>query len=622
MARISRADRLGQNRQKLQSARRWRSDQGYDQTWRRMIDLYRGKHWPSSTVGRTDLIAVNLSFSTINVIAPSVAVNHPKVVVRANKPENEDRAAYVEAVVNYLWRHHDFRSPFRRAVKDFLIVGHGWVKVGWKFKETETDLNEQQLNDMAERQMMEADAFAMESPELAGDLPSDEDIIAALPRTEMSVVEDQPFVERVSPFDMFVDPEATCLDDASWVAQRIIRSCKDVHDDKRYRPSARKSVGADSSSAMYSDGPPQRQEADEYRGEEELCTIWEWYDLASNTMAVFAENGDGYLVEPVAMPYGRAPFVMLRNYDVSDQFYPIGDLEAIAPLQMELDKTRTQLMNDRKRYARKYLYHERSFDQAGREALESEDDGRMIPVVDENRALQDVVVPMPQVPVSPEIYSYSDIITSDINQVSGVSEYSRGSLPETRRTATEASIIADAQNARAADKLAIIEIGISNVARRVVQLMQQFMTGEAMARMTKPDGENLWIPYSREDITGEYDFTVEAGSTQPFNDTMRRQQAISLLNAVAPLIGQVIDPTAIARYVLQAGFNITDPEKFLMEPPPAPDASGTEQGMPSMDPAAAEGLEPQAGANQAMGGVPPGLLAQLQNQMGVTLPSS
>ena len=355
MARISRADRLGQNRQKLQSARRWRSDQGYDQTWRRMIDLYRGKHWPSSTVGRTDLIAVNLSFSTINVIAPSVAVNHPKVVVRANKPENEDRAAYVEAVVNYLWRHHDFRSPFRRAVKDFLIVGHGWVKVGWKFKETETDLNEQQLNDMAERQMMEADAFAMESPELAGDLPSDEDIIAALPRTEMSVVEDQPFVERVSPFDMFVDPEATCLDDASWVAQRIIRSCKDVHDDKRYRPSARKSVGSDSSSAMYSDGPPQRQEADEYRGEEELCTIWEWYDLASNTMAVFAENGDGYLVEPVAMPYGRAPFVMLRNYDVSDQFYPIGDLEAIAPLQMELDKTRTQLMNDRKRYARKYL---------------------------------------------------------------------------------------------------------------------------------------------------------------------------------------------------------------------------------------------------------------------------
>ena len=168
-------------------------------------------------------------------------------------------------------------------------------------------------------------------------------------------------------------------------------------------------------------------------------------------------------------------------------------------------------MNDRKRYARKYLYFERSFDGAGREALESEDDGRMVPVVDENRPLQDVVQPMPQVPVSPEIYSYSNIISADINQVSGVSEYAQGGLPETRRTATEASIIADAQNARAADKLAIVEIGISHVARRVVQLLQQFMTGEQVARMTKADGADLWIPYSREDITGEYDFTVEAG---------------------------------------------------------------------------------------------------------------
>ena len=36
-------------------------------------------------------------------------------------------------------------------------------------------------------------------------------------------------------------------------------------------------------------------------------------------------------------------------------------------------------------------------------------------------------------------------------------------MPEIRRTATEASIIADAQNARAADKLAIIEISISEM---------------------------------------------------------------------------------------------------------------------------------------------------------------
>ena len=197
------------------------------------------------------------------------------------------------------------------------------------------------------------------------------------------------------------------------------------------------------------------------------------------------------------MPYAYGqPFVMLRNYDVPDYFYPMGDLEAIESLQEELDKTRSQLVNARKRYARKYLFHERSFGPEGREALEADDDGRLVPVVDENKSLNEVVIPMPQTPLSPEIYNYSAIIEQDINTVSGVSEYARGSMPEIRRTATEASIIADAQNARAADKLAIIEIGIGHLARRVIQLMQQFMTGEQMAQVADRGGENLFVPGS------------------------------------------------------------------------------------------------------------------------------
>jgi len=97
---------------------------GYDSLWRRMTDLYRGRHWPRGASSNEDMITVNLAFSTINVIAPSVSVNHPKIVVTPNSQENQDRSAFVEAVVNHLWRHHDFRKPFRRAVKDFLIFGH------------------------------------------------------------------------------------------------------------------------------------------------------------------------------------------------------------------------------------------------------------------------------------------------------------------------------------------------------------------------------------------------------------------------------------------------------------------------------------------------------------------
>ena len=628
MAKKTRAEQFEIAKRRLEASARWRDEMGYDALWQRMIDLYRGKQFPRTTVTREDLIVVNLAFSTINVIAPSVSVNHPKIVVSATEQDNADRAAFVEAVVNYLWRHHDFRKPFRRAVKDFLINGHGWLKVGWKFVEQERTVSEVEREEMVDEAILEAETFAMENAALAGGLPTDEEIIVNVPNTMSVVVEDQPFVERVSPFDIYIDPEATCMEDAQWICQRIVRPLEEAKKDKRYKAAARRRLTADGILyPMFQNR--ERQEQEEFLSEEDRVAIYEYYDIASNTMAVFSQSGEEFLVDPIPMPYAYGqPFVMLRNYDVPDFFYPMGDLESIESLQLELDKTRTQLINARKRYARNYLYHERSFGPEGLEALESDQDGRLVPVVDENKPLQEVVVPMPQTPLSPEVYNTSAIIEEDINTVSGVSEYARGQMPEIRRTATEASIIADAGNARAADKLAIVEISIGQIARRVIQLMQQFMTGEQMARIAGKGGEDLFFTYTREDIIGEFDFTVEGGSTQPVNDTIRKQQAVSLLNAMAPLVGTVIDPTALAKHVLTMGFDIKDPDKFIMQQQPMP-MGGQEpqqEGQPAnagmgASQAMMEGLVPQqGGAFGATGGVPPELVAQLRGQMGVGLP--
>ena len=150
MARKTRQELLEDYSISIDRCRRWRDEENLEVTWRRLVDLYRGKHWPSSTALNRDMIAVNLAFSTINVIAPSVAVNYPKIVVQATSQDNVDRAAFVEAVVNYLWRHHNFRTPFRTAVKDFLIFGHGWVKVGWKFVEQEQSISENERDVLIE----------------------------------------------------------------------------------------------------------------------------------------------------------------------------------------------------------------------------------------------------------------------------------------------------------------------------------------------------------------------------------------------------------------------------------------------------------------------------------------
>lgn len=632
MAKKTRSETLSATKERIDKCKQWRDSEGLDRTWSRLNDLYRGKHWPATTANNQDLIAVNIAFSTVNVIAPSVSVNYPKIVVQANNPEDRNRAVFAEAVINYIWKHHDFRTPYRRAVKDFLIFGHGWVKVGWKFVEQEQTISENERSMMLQQGISEANDFVMNSPELSMETPSNLEIEANLPETVMKIVEDQPFVERVSPFDVYVDPEATCIEDAKWIAQKIVRPLEVAKQDKRYKPAARKRLTTGSATDLHSNVDIHR---DKSQYTDDQVVIWEYYDIMDNTISIFADQGEEYLVDPIAMPYAYGqPFVMLRNYDVPDHFYPMGDLEAMEGLQLELDKTRSQLMNDRKRYARKYLYHERSFGPEGREALESEQDGRLVPVVDENKPLSEVVIPMPQVPLSPEIYNYSQIIEEDINTVTGLSEYARGAMPEIRRTATEASIVADAQNARSSDKLAIVELGISQVARRVLQLMQQFMTGEQVARIGLRGGETMWIPYGRDEIVGEYDFSVQAGSTQPMNETIRKQQAISLMNALGPLVGAVIDPTALAVHILESGFGVTDPERFLMQqappPPMGPEGAPPDQMGPQMAPPMAPDMPvdpntvvppPDEGVFAPTGGIPPEILAQLQNQMGLELPS-
>jgi hypothetical protein len=620
---LSKDKKLARYRNRIEHARKWREGEGYDDTWARMIDLYRGRHFESTAA--EDRIAINLAFSTINVIFPSVTVNYPKITVGARNEEDDDRAVITEAVVNYWWKHYDFRTPFRRATKDYLVIGHGWLKLGWRYIEEQAALDSDEYQAAFDEKAAEVDGYAAEIPELAASLPTDDEIAASLPDAKTVVAEDRPFIERIDPRDMFVDPEGTSMDDIGWIAQRIVRPLEDVRSDENYKAGARRSVKADST--IRDDG--HYNEASKKRdGDIDRVTVWEFYDLKAGTMCAFAEMNDSYLIDPTPIPYAFGhPFEFMGNYDVPSEFYPIGDLEQIEGLQGELNKTRSQMLNHRKKYGRKYLYRESAFGPEGRQALESDEDNIGVPVIDENTPLDGVVVPVPIQPMSADLYGYSDLIEADVDKVSGVNEYARGTSPEIRRTATEAAILNDAAASRVADKLATIELTIANLGRKVVQLAQQYLTGEQVARVVGLDGSQMWVPFEHDDVKGEFDFEVEGGSTQPHNEQFQRQQALGMLEAVGPFIQMgLVDPRRVIHFVLQKGFGIKSPGKFMMPPtmeemmgmmPGQAGPEGAQPGGPSgadaPQPPPEEVLEAQNAA------LSPVAEAQLAGQVGLTL---
>ena len=619
---------LRRYRDHLEHAQKWRSDEGYDATWARMVDLYRGRQFDQESALR-DKVSVNLAYSSINVIEPSVAVNFPKITVSTRQAGGEGAAEVTEAMLNYWWKVYDYRAPIRRAVKDSLIIGHGWTKVGWKYAQKKVELTDEELDFEIARRIAEADLMVEARPEMAGQLPSDEEIAAQVERHHYETLEDRPTVERISPFDMFVSPEATSMDDARWIAQRYWLPLDEVRSRKQFSQTARKHVKPTLSFGTQSaHGDKQRQRSEEERRDSDATDwvgMWEFYDLDEGKFAVWAEGSGDFLIRPKDMPYHLGhPFEKLGNHAVPDQFYEIGEIEATETLQQELNQTRSQMVQNRRRDQRKYLAKLDHLSVEGRAALVSDKDNDVV-AVDADVDLNDVVRPLQFQPMSQEVWMMSEQITEDINSVTGISEYARGLSPSIRKTATEAAMIQDAQNARASDKLDMVERFIANNARKVLQLAQQFVSPETAIPIAGPEAAQQWMELDRAAIQGEFFFEVEAGSTQPNNEAFKRQEAMTMVQALAPFVQMgILDPNAVAEHILRDGFGVRDPGKFMV----SQEQQAAQQQAAMMaggDPAAAGGPPPMPnpgapqGADAPQDPPIPGVdtSTQLQNQMGM-----
>jgi len=589
--------KLNQLSGQLHESMRWRENERKEVLWKSLVDLYKGKHY--NAAAESDRAVVNVAFSTKNVIAPSVSVSNPKFSVNARKPESAAQAVVTQEVLNYVWRTYHYQQEFRLAVDDMLTVGHGWIKVGYKA----TKPPEVKLAD--ENGPEDAQSYGVDDRDTSVDGNIESELYVPWD-------EDRPFAERISFFDVFVDPHARHPKEMKWIAHRTRRLVNDVKVDGRYEKSARKLASA-SHRSSYESGHQDGRD-DQHDISQDYCDVIEFYDLRRQEVSTFLADGTDqgeFLIKPEKMPYSFGhPFVMLRDYEVIDHFYPIGELEAIKVLQQELNITRTQMLNHRSKFARKYMYHAETWDQTGVNGLKSDVDNEMVPYPGDIQDMDRSVVAMPVQGTPAEFYNQSDLIISDIDRVSGTSEYQRGGGQNIRRTATEAAMIQDASNARSADKLAGIERTLGEIGQRLIQLMQQFMTGEHVVRivgMSHP----TWVKFDADYIAGEFDFEVEAGSTAPNNESFKQQKAFEMNEVFGQYLGVYIDPMTFLPEVLRM-MGVKDPTSMMMQPPPEQGGGQPQQGGMPPEGMPPEGMPPgmppgMEGMMPGMEGMPPGM---------------
>lgn len=561
----------------------------FEATWRLCNSTVRGTHLGTSTRGNSNRYAdVNKTKAIVDRITASLTTADPKLIVQARSEEEAPYADTAEAILNYWWQTHDFHNAIKLAQKDSIIVGHGWAKVEWRVEhETEPipqEIVEARVGAEIARYLRQLE----ETPEIEPIYGNPDDIRTRIEKEakqnpQLVHYEENPVVRRISPFDMYVDPEATSLNDASWICERIWEPLTEVRRNPLYKQTARNAVDVQgysigSEEAERGSDPRYRTARTETGDTSERALIYEYHDLLEGTWCRYASEATRYLQEPQPEPLKDSPiphpYEMFRYSELPDDFYPAGEVQYLLGLQAEYNITRTDLLQHREQQSAKYLVNREMLTPDVQQKLQDPTPGVIVPLDLTQNNLANAVVALQQPPIAVDAYRVEDSIDRNMEDISASTEFDSGHSNADRRTATEANLIASAGTSRAALRKAETQKCAARIGQRILTLAQLYLQAEGVARITDELGGIRWATYSREKIQGQFDFSIKHGSMQPIDDNAQQQQALILAQTLSPLVkmnpqtGQpepVVDPAMLATKILRA-FGEDHPERFLTQP--------------------------------------------------------
>jgi hypothetical protein len=515
------------------------------------------------------LKTINMTLPHISLMTTSIVSRDPQMLVApvgGQDETTEDNATFAQAVLTYFWKRTNATDDVKSATEDMLKLGNGFIKVGWDYVADEYKENPEMLMDETMIAVDQAEATGED-----GGFAPDTTKLSKTNKAQFTydqVLTDDPFVEYVSPYDMFCPKDSRRLDTARWVCQRLRLPLEELKE--RFGEDAPISVDAtiasDSLVSTYLNGQTTLPEVLSY------AVIYEFYDMVTRELTVFQIDGNQPLYDgPIPYQHRYPPFVHFRNYnDGGMQFWAFGDLENIAGIQLMLGEITRAQIDDLKRSGNKYAVRKRHMTPELKKQLESPIPDQVVVFdIPETASLQDVVQPLVRQATPSDAYVMDDKLQDAMTKVLGINDFQAGGVGADRMSATAAAVVDGVATLRAQDKLAAVEAGISGIGQRILLLCQEFLDDNRAVRIAGANG-TMWLQVSASDIFGEFRVSVEGGSTRALNPATRAQRGIQTMQTVIPALSQLgYDPTNAMRMALRdMGY---DPNYIMVLAEPAPE---------------------------------------------------
>lgn len=493
--------------------------------WKRAVMLF------ESAKNGQDTIKVPFLFSVFSTQLPALFSSLPKIKATAKLPSDLDSADLIERIIEDIAdRTHLYDEVFE-TVYSSLLLGIGFVKVGYSSKVEEVEKTEEEVV---------RDFFAKHPHGTEEEFKKF--IKTRKNLTEEVITDEGVFVDYVKANDILLDPEAEKLESCRFIAHRVLLTKDEFRErflNKEIDEASVKRIPISSEEEKALGDYVNDADAERY----ELFEIW---DKPNRRYMVIAEGYEGFL-EDKPWPYDLTdyPFEALVLSPKLGSIYGINEILMHETASKVIDDMTSRQEDNAQRVKSILAYEKGAIDDDQLEKLTSPGENKAIEVNDLARILLIQTPPIPQ-----ETYAVKDDMKRQIEETTHISAQVRQTSTLGAQTATEIQAITQAGNVLTYFKIRRIEQFIENVVRKLVALVKQYYDQPKLVRIDDRFGLHpFFVRWIGKDI-GEYTFSVRAGSVAYQDSNIRLQQAMQFLGQVMQLRNFLPNPQPLVEELL------------------------------------------------------------------------
>lgn len=502
-------------------------------------DRYENVPKVSQATAKGHTVNVTTGIATIDALFSGLTAVDVEFVLEAMGDTTPDVGMLAEIALNQEWELGDVETERNQAIKDALITGIGFVKVGYDFYAT-THMQDRDPEDV-KRDVI---GLIAEAHAYGHDISHDE--VMALVPTEEEVTEthrDRIVTDYVPWTDVRWDPKARQWNEVKWIAQITKMPLEEMKENPLWREYVKRSRaqgGLRQFDRIKPDSTLDREILVTGKPEEDdsLVSVIEYWDLETGTFCVIPKGQNIILFEgvnPNALQHDyedRNPFVPLVLRGTNRRVRGISDMEVILRSLNEKNLYRSRTANYIDRYVPKVLAEEDVFTDEGKKALASSEYGEIVSIARGSDVHNVTPMTPPELPA--EAFDMNDRIDNEIREATGVNELMRGLFPDRKRTATETNAVMSSSDARQSEKRNTLEKFHVEIAKRILTLMQKFYDQPRMARFVDASLGNVPWEFTGDKLIGQFSMKVNLSPREAHTRDSMKQEATVALNILGP----------------------------------------------------------------------------------------